>query len=170
MFASYEHMFQTGFVTRDLDRAMPAVERELGAKDFLVIEPTVPVWADGKSDEITMHVAIAPQGKRQLETIQPLSGAIGLYTDGIDRSPRQDLQGTVETGHGSGFDGALWLCRYAALVAGTTPSSCGGAKRCSTTRPIRASRVSSGRSPDGLSLTKQGECRDFTQRSGGLPS
>jgi hypothetical protein len=77
-------MFQTGYVTRDLDQAMVAVERELGAKDFLVMEPTVPVWADGESDEITMRVAIASKGKRQLEIIQPISGAIGLYTDGID--------------------------------------------------------------------------------------
>ena len=84
LFATYRHMFQTGYVTRDLDRAMATVQREMGAGDFYVAQHTVPVWADGELAEITMGVAIASSGKRQLEIIQPISGAIGIYTDGID--------------------------------------------------------------------------------------
>ena len=84
LFASYRHLFQAGYVTHDLERAMETVTREFGAGDYYLAEHTVPVSVDGKADEITMRVAIASADGRQLEIIQPVSGAVGIYTEGID--------------------------------------------------------------------------------------
>jgi hypothetical protein len=84
LFANYGRLFQTGYVTRDLDIAMATVRRELGAGDFYVAEHTVPVLADGEPGEITMGVAIASCDGRQLEIIQPIAGAIEIYTQGFD--------------------------------------------------------------------------------------
>jgi hypothetical protein len=84
LLTGYRHIFQAGYVTRDLERAMAALVNELGPTDFYVAEHTVPVRADGELGEITMRVAIAFAGGRQIEVIQPIAGAIGLYVDGID--------------------------------------------------------------------------------------
>lgn len=84
LLGGYRHIFQVGYVTRHLDRAMGAIVRELGPTDFHVTEHTVPVRVDGELAEITMEVAITSAGGRQLEVIEPLAGAVGLYVDGID--------------------------------------------------------------------------------------
>jgi hypothetical protein len=84
LLTGYQHIFQVGYVTRDLDRAMMVIDHEIGPTDFLVAEHTVPVLADGEPSEITMRVAITSAGGRQIEVIQPVAGAIGLYIDGID--------------------------------------------------------------------------------------
>lgn len=84
LFADYRNTYQLGYVTRDLDRAMAAAEREIGPLDFLVMDHTVPVRADGEAGEIVMRVAIATQGRQQIEIIQPQAGLIGIYTQAID--------------------------------------------------------------------------------------
>lgn len=86
LLAGYRNIFQMGYVARDLDRAMKAIVCEIGPTDFHVAQHTVPVRADGELAEITMGVAIASAGGRQLEVIQPISGAIELYVDGADFS------------------------------------------------------------------------------------
>jgi len=83
---SLTNQYQLGYVARDLERAMAAVEREIGPVDFMVTEPVVPVLADGVAGEIAMRVALATRGRQQIEIIEPVSGLTGIYTQAIDFS------------------------------------------------------------------------------------
>ena len=80
----YGGIFQISYVARDLEQAMAFLRKKMGAQDFLIREPQLTVTVGGEQRPLSMHVALANVGDRQIEVIQPVSGAIGLYVDGID--------------------------------------------------------------------------------------
>ena len=84
LFEDYRNFYQLGYVTRDLDRAVAAVQRDIGPLDFLITEHTVPVRADNVCGEISMRVAMATAGRQQIEIIEPLAGLTAIYTQDID--------------------------------------------------------------------------------------
>lgn len=82
--ADYRNMYQLGYVTRDLEKAIAMAEREIGPLDFHVTEPEVPVRSDDTLGDIGMRVALAMSGRQQIEIIQPLSGLTGIYVEDVD--------------------------------------------------------------------------------------
>lgn len=86
LLADYGNLYQLGYVTRDLERGMAAIHREIGPADFVLTETDMPVRADGVIADVRMRVALATVGSRQIEIIEPISGAVGIYTEGIDLS------------------------------------------------------------------------------------
>jgi extradiol dioxygenase family protein len=80
----YRHMFQVSYVTKDLDRAVAFLGKKLGCDDFAIIEPEAPILVRGEPKTFKLRVAIANVGGHQFEVIQPVSGAIDVYRDGIE--------------------------------------------------------------------------------------
>jgi hypothetical protein len=82
---TYRDLYQVGYVTNDLDRAIAFLrERKMGVEEFSVREPDLTVQIRGKEYSLSMRVAIANVGRMQFEVIQPLAGATDIYTQGID--------------------------------------------------------------------------------------
>ena len=80
----YGDIFQIGYVARDLEKAMAFLDKKMGAREFSVREHELTLLADGEERPLTMRVAMANIGNRQIEIIQPVSGATGIYTNGVD--------------------------------------------------------------------------------------
>lgn len=80
----YRHMFQVSYVTRDLDHAISFLGKKLGCGDFAILEPEAPILVRGEPKNFKLRVAVANVGAHQFEVIQPVSGAIEVYLDGID--------------------------------------------------------------------------------------
>jgi hypothetical protein len=89
LMAYHRHMFQVSYVTRDLERAVAFLGEKLGHEDFAILEAEAPLLVRGESTSFKLRVALANVGAHQFEVIQPVSGAIDVYLDGIDfdRSP-----------------------------------------------------------------------------------
>lgn len=84
LFDNIRHLYQLGYVTRDLDRAVDAYQEAAGPLEFMVSEQAVTVRADGEVGELRMRVALATSGRHQIEIIEPQSGLTGIYTQGLD--------------------------------------------------------------------------------------
>jgi len=80
----YANLFQLGYVAKDLDRAIALLEKKLGASGFAVAEYKIPVEFRGKTRDLAMRVAMGNARDHQIEVIQPLSGAVEHYREGID--------------------------------------------------------------------------------------
>jgi hypothetical protein len=80
----YRHMFQVSYVTRDLDRAVAVLGEKLGHEDFAILEAEAPLLVRGEAAGFKLRVALANVGARQFEVIQPVSGAVDVYLDGVD--------------------------------------------------------------------------------------
>jgi hypothetical protein len=80
----YRDVLQLGYVTKDLERATLFFEKKLGATGFSLAEHELTADFSGRQRSFAMRVALARVGDRQVEIIQPLSGAVEFYRDGID--------------------------------------------------------------------------------------
>jgi len=80
----YRDLLQLGYVTKDLDRATAFFERKLGAGAFAVSDYELTADFGGRMRDYAMRVALAWAGDHQIEIIQPVSGAVEFYRDGID--------------------------------------------------------------------------------------
>ena len=80
----FSGIYQMSYVARDLDRAMDFLRAKMGAGEIAQREPDLLVTTGGREQPIRMRVAMANIGAVQIEVIQPVSGATGIYTDGID--------------------------------------------------------------------------------------
>jgi catechol 2,3-dioxygenase-like lactoylglutathione lyase family enzyme len=80
----YRDFQQLGYVTRDLDEATAFFQKKLGCGPFALAEHALTADFGGRPRELAMRVALGVVGGRQIEIIQPLSGAVEFYRDGID--------------------------------------------------------------------------------------
>lgn len=84
--ARYDRLVQMSYITRDMDAAVAHAETELGITGLIRGEAEIEVLSYGEKRPLAVKSAIANHGRRQLEIIQPVSGAIGIYTDAVDLS------------------------------------------------------------------------------------
>jgi hypothetical protein len=90
LISHYRDIYQTGYVARDIGKAVDFLQSKYGAGDFDLKDHDLVVVRDGRSMPLQMRVAIINVGRMQLEVIEPVGGeAAAIYTDGIDldRSP-----------------------------------------------------------------------------------
>jgi len=80
----YGDLFQMSYITRDLDAAMEHCRKELGVTHFDTSESEVEVLSYGQVRPLKIRAAFANIGRNQLELIQPVSGAVEIYTDEVD--------------------------------------------------------------------------------------
>jgi hypothetical protein len=81
---NYRDVLQLGYVTRDLERATAFFEKKLGAGGFVLADHQLTADFGGRPREFAMRVALARVGNRQIEIIEPVSGAVEFYRDGFD--------------------------------------------------------------------------------------
>ena len=84
--AHYANLFQMSYITRDLDAAMAHCKAELGIEHFETTDAEVEVLSFGKLRPLKIRAAFGNVGRNQLELIEPVSGAIEIYTDEVDLS------------------------------------------------------------------------------------
>ncbi|MCT2398192.1 VOC family protein [Novosphingobium mangrovi (ex Huang et al. 2023)] len=82
----YGQLVQMSYITRDMDAAVAHAEAELGITGLTRGEAEIEVLSYGEKRPLAVKSAIANAGSRQFEIIQPVSGAIGIYTDAVDLS------------------------------------------------------------------------------------
>jgi hypothetical protein len=82
----YGDLFQMSYITRDLDAAVAHARDALGIDSFHTSESEIEVLSYGQLRKLAVRAAMANIGTRQLEIIQPVSGAIEIYTDAVDLS------------------------------------------------------------------------------------
>ena len=80
----YADLFQMSYITRDLDAAMEHCRKELGVEHFDTSDSEVEVLCFGQVRQLAIRAAFANIGRHQLELIQPVSGAVEIYTDEVD--------------------------------------------------------------------------------------
>lgn len=84
--ARYGELFQMSYITRDLDAAVAHAREALGVGDMAITEAEVEVLCYGKLRPLKVRAAMANVGRNQLEIIEPVSGAIEIYTNEVDLS------------------------------------------------------------------------------------
>lgn len=82
----YGDLVQMSYITRDMDAAVAHAAAELGITGFSSSESEIEVLSFGQKRKLGVKAAIANIGTRQFEIIQPVSGAIEIYTDEVDLS------------------------------------------------------------------------------------
>jgi len=84
--ARYGELFQMSYITRDLDAAVAHAQEHLGIESFHVSASEIEVLCYGETKTLAVRAAMANIGSRQLEIIQPVSGATEVYTEEVDLS------------------------------------------------------------------------------------
>jgi hypothetical protein len=84
LISHFGDIYQVSYVARDLEKAMDFLRKKMGAEEFALREPELTVNVGGEPRPQKIRVAMANIGKMQLEVIEPVSGAVGIYTDGVD--------------------------------------------------------------------------------------
>ena len=82
----YGQLVQMSYITRDMDAAVAHAVAELGITGLSRGEAEIEVLSYGEKRPLAVKSAIANFGTRQFEIIQPVSGAIEVYTDAMDLS------------------------------------------------------------------------------------
>jgi Glyoxalase/Bleomycin resistance protein/Dioxygenase superfamily len=82
--ARLDRLCQISYITRDLDAAMEHARAQLGIESFHVSESEIEVLTYGEVRPLALRAAIFVAGVHQFEYIQPVSGAIEIYTDEVD--------------------------------------------------------------------------------------
>ena len=82
----YGQLFQMSYITRDLDAAMAHAREHMGIAHFDTTDAEVEVLSFGEIKPLKIRAAFANIGRHQFEIIQPVSGAINVYTDEVDLS------------------------------------------------------------------------------------
>jgi hypothetical protein len=82
--ARYGELFQMSYITRDLDAAMAHCRETMGIEEFSTTDAEVEVLSYGTLRPLKLRAAMANIGRHQFELIQPISGAIEVYTDNVD--------------------------------------------------------------------------------------
>lgn len=99
---------QLGYVTRDLDAAMARLRAIGGIGSFAVYEPELEVEAAGQRGTARIRVALANLGTMQVELIEPVDGAVGIYRDGApDADPFLHHVAVLVRGGEAAWDAAL---------------------------------------------------------------
>jgi hypothetical protein len=82
----YGQLFQMSYITRDIEAAMVHAKEHMGITHFDTTDAEVEVLSFGKLRPLKIRAAFANVGRHQFEIIQPISGAIEVYTDEVDLS------------------------------------------------------------------------------------
>jgi len=80
----YAQLTQMSYITRDMDAALAHCEAELGITGFARSDSEIEVMSFGQKRMLRVKAAIVNFGTRQLELIEPVSGATEIYTDEVD--------------------------------------------------------------------------------------
>ena len=80
----YAGLFQMSYITRDLDAAMAHAREHMGVEHFDTTDAEVEVLSFGQLRPLKLRAAFANIGRNQFEIIEPVSGAIEIYTDEVD--------------------------------------------------------------------------------------
>jgi hypothetical protein len=76
--------YQNAYVTADIERAVAIMRDQYGVADVTSFEVTQPLWtARTGSGDAKMKLALFMVGNLQIELIEPVSGAVDLYREGI---------------------------------------------------------------------------------------
>lgn len=86
--ARYGQLVQMSYVTRDMDAAVAHAETELGLTGLVRSQAEIEVLSYGERRPLAVKSAIANVGEpgkvRQFEIIEPIAGAIEVYTEAVD--------------------------------------------------------------------------------------
>lgn len=82
--ARYGSLTQLSYITRDIGAAMAHARENLGIEHFHTGDSEIEVLSYGELKKLHVRSAIAVVGRHQFEYIEPVSGAIGIYTDEVD--------------------------------------------------------------------------------------
>jgi hypothetical protein len=78
-----ENHYQNAYVTRDLDRALTLFRERYGFDGFKQYEVTYELNTPANRGTATVRLALGWIGNLQYELIQPVSGLIDVYREGI---------------------------------------------------------------------------------------
>lgn len=76
-------MFQLAYVTRDITRARRTVGTTMKIDEFGAVPATAIDLRIPANSSASLKVEIAWAGRWQIELIEPVSGAVGIYEDGL---------------------------------------------------------------------------------------
>jgi hypothetical protein len=79
-----EGAFQLAYVTRDIEAAAQQMVERSGLEAFTFHHIDMPCF--GRRESCVARIAISWNGTRQIELIEPLSGAVELYRDALPPS------------------------------------------------------------------------------------
>jgi hypothetical protein len=90
---SLRGVYQVGYVTHDIDRAIELMGEGLGLSDFSRFDLPLRLRTPNGEKTANVRVATAWVGATQIELIQPLSGHVDVYVAGLpedaaDPTPR----------------------------------------------------------------------------------
>lgn len=77
------HHFQNAYVTRDVDKGIDAFRQRGSIRHLLTYEGAVDVTTPDGPATATNKIALIWVGDLQYELIQPISGAVRLYQEGL---------------------------------------------------------------------------------------
>jgi hypothetical protein len=84
--AHYGDIYQMGYITRDMEAAKKHARDVLGIDNFFGGESSIEVLSYGEVRPLRVNAAMANIGSRQFELVEPISGAIEIYTETLDLS------------------------------------------------------------------------------------
>jgi hypothetical protein len=84
---SFQGFFQNAYVTRDLDRAIADCAASFGGGDFAPMDIELPLSTAEGTKSIHLRVATGWIGAVQVELIEPVSGHVTPYVDGLPPDP-----------------------------------------------------------------------------------
>jgi hypothetical protein len=108
----FEGAFQCAYVTADMDKATSLFEARYGVAPFNIHDVTVA--CAGRTDPCVIRVGIGFAGSTMIELVQPVSGAVEIYS-----APR--LHGAAVAFHHMGLrvrgDLSAWAARRDEMLA-----------------------------------------------------
>lgn len=84
---AFQGLFQTAYITHDLDRAIALCGPAMGITGFAAMDYELALRVDGEERPIQLRVATGWAGAMQVELIQPVSGYIAPYAGGLPADP-----------------------------------------------------------------------------------
>jgi catechol 2,3-dioxygenase-like lactoylglutathione lyase family enzyme len=78
-----ENHYQNAYITRDLDRALAFFRSEYGFDGFKHFEVSYPLKTPKGSGTATVKLALGWIGNLQYELIQPISGLVDVFNEGL---------------------------------------------------------------------------------------
>lgn len=74
-------LYQIGYVTRDIDRAIAVMSQGFGFSDFSRFDMPLVLQTPTGARDVELRVATAWAGMTQIELIEPVSGYVDVYAE-----------------------------------------------------------------------------------------
>lgn len=84
--------YQNAYVTRDLDKAIALFRAEHEFENFMRFEPTFEVTTPAGRGMATTKMALGWIGNVQYELIEPVSGLVDIYREGLPEAEGQPMR------------------------------------------------------------------------------